>query len=106
MAADFGKLRDQISGVLTQHTDKTMTDLPAIEADVAQTLSRGFAYDSGEFRDRIVSFGAAILLPNGEPVGALGISLPDMNLPDDGIERYGGLVIHAARSVSSKLGRI
>ena len=106
LAADFGNLRDQISGVLTQYTDKTMTDMPAVEADVAQTLSRGFAYDSGEFRDRIVSFGAAILLPNGEPVGALGISLPDMNLPDDGIERYGGLVIHAARSVSSKLGRI
>jgi hypothetical protein len=29
-----------------------------------------------------------------------------MNLPEDGMERYGGLVTHAARSVSSKLGRI
>lgn len=106
LAADFANLRDQIAGALTVHTEKTLTDMTALEADVATTLARGFAYDSGEFRDRIVSFGAAILLPNGDTVGALGISLPDMNLPEGGIERYGGLVTHAARSVSSKLGRI
>lgn len=106
LAADFANLRDQIGSSLSSHTEKTLTEMPAIEADVATTLSRGFAYDSGEFRDRILSFGAAIVLPNGEPVGALGISLPDINLPEDGIDRYGGLVTHAARSVSSKLGRI
>jgi len=105
LAADFANLRDQVSVALTAHTDKTLTDMPAPEADVASTLSRGFAYDTGEFRDRILSFGAAIVLPNGERVGALGISLPDMNLPKDGIERYGGLVTHAARSVSTKLSR-
>lgn len=106
LAADFANVRDQVRGALTRHTDKTLTDMSALEADVATTLSRGFAYDAGEFRDRILSFGAAILLPSGEPVAALGISLPDMNLPEDGIERYGGLVTHAARSVSSKLGLI
>lgn len=105
LAADFTKLRDQISGALTQYTDKTLTDLSALEADIADTLARGYAFDTGEFRDRILSFGAAITLPTGEPVGALGISLPDINLPDDGIDRFGGLVSHAARSVSAKLGR-
>ncbi|MFK7869046.1 MAG: IclR family transcriptional regulator [Roseobacter sp.] len=105
LAAEFGKLRDQISGALTQHTDKTLTDMTALEADIALTLSRGFAYDAGEFRARILSFGAAIVLPGGEVVGALGISLPDINLPEGGIEKYGGLVAHAANSVSAKLGR-
>ncbi len=106
LAADFAKLRDQIKGRLTRHTDKTLTDLEALEKDIEQTVARGFAYDTGEFRDRILSFGAAIVLPGGEPVGALGISLPDINLPNGGVEKFGGLVAHAARSVSKKLGRI
>lgn len=106
LAADFGKLQDQIGGALTRHTDKTLTDMAALEEDIAATLARGYALDTGEFRDRILSFGAAITLPGGEPVGALGISLPDINLPEGGIDAFGGLVCHAARSVSAKLGRI
>lgn len=105
LAAEFAKLRDQISTALTHHTDKTLTDMTALEADIAATQARGYAFDTGEFRDRILSFGAAITLPGGEPVGALGISLPDVNLPDGGIERFGGLISHAANSVSAKLGR-
>lgn len=105
LAADFEKLRDQIGGALTGYTEKTLTDMPALEAEVAAIRTRGYAFDTGEFRERILSFGAAITLPGGEPVGALGISLPDVNLPEGGIDRFGGLVLHAARSVSAKLGR-
>jgi len=105
LAADYDRLRDQIGGVLTHHTAKTITDIAALDADIKATKARGYAYDTGEFRDRILSFGAAITLPGGEPVGALGISLPDINLPEGGVERYGGFVSHAARSVSAKLGR-
>jgi DNA-binding IclR family transcriptional regulator len=105
LAVEFPKLRDQIGEMLTRHTEKTLTDMTALEADVERTLARGFAYDDGEFRDRILSFGAAIVLPGGEVVGALGISLPDINLPADGIEKFGGLVSHAAKSVSAKLSR-
>jgi DNA-binding IclR family transcriptional regulator len=105
LAADFAKLRDQISGALTHHTDKTLTDMAELETDIALTQARGYAYDAGEFRARILSFGAAITLPGGEVVGALGISLPDVNLPEGGVEQFGSLVAHAANSVSAKLGR-
>lgn len=105
LAADYARLRDQIRGALTHHTEKTLTDLEALEADIAATQARGYAFDTGEFRDRILSFGAAITLPGGEPVGALGISLPDINLPENGIDHYGALVSHAAQSISVKLGR-
>lgn len=106
LAAEFDKLRDQISGALTPHTDRTITDLAVLEADLARAIKRGFAFDTGEFRDRILSFGAAITLPGGEAVGALGISVPDINLPEGGEERYGALVAHAARNVSHKLSSI
>jgi len=103
LAAEYAKLKDQIADKLTPHTDRSLTTMEALDVDVALTRKRGFAYDTGEFRDRILSFGAAITLPGGEPVGALGISLPDVNLPKDGIERYGALLVHAASSVSAKL---
>ncbi|MGB1235003.1 MAG: IclR family transcriptional regulator [Planktomarina sp.] len=105
LAADFAKLRDQVMTDLTRYTDRTLTTIEALEADIQQTQSRGYAYDTGEFRDRILSFGAAIVLPGGEPIAALGISLPDINMPEGGVERFGGLVMHAARNVSAKLGR-
>ncbi|GAA6202515.1 IclR family transcriptional regulator [Aquicoccus sp. SU-CL01552] len=105
LAADYDKLRDRVSTELVAHTDRTITDLSALDADVKATLKRGYAFDTGEFRERILSFGAPITLPGGEPVGALGISLPDINLPEDGIDRFGALVSHAARSVSAKVGR-
>ena len=104
LAAEYDKLREQIAGSLTRHTDRTITDLAGLDADVAETRRRGFAYDTGEFRERILSFGAAILLPGGEPVGAIGISLPDVNLIDNGEEKLGGLVFHSAQSISRKLG--
>ena len=105
LAADFAKLRDQLTESLTRHTERTITSMDKLAADVALTQTRGFAFDTGEFRDRILSLGAAVTLPGGEPVGALGISLPDVNLPEQGVEKYGALLVHAARSVSVKLAK-
>ncbi|WP_299783789.1 IclR family transcriptional regulator [uncultured Roseobacter sp.] len=76
LAADFAKLRDQVSGALTHHTAKTLTSIEALEADVAATRMRGFAFDTGEFRDRILSFGAAITLPGANRLGRLGYHCP------------------------------
>ena len=105
LAADYSKLRNQISKSLEQYTEKTKTKITQVDADVKSTLAKGYAFDDGEYRERVISLGAAIKLPGGEPVGALGISLPDINLPEDGVELYGALVAHAAASVSVKLGK-
>jgi DNA-binding IclR family transcriptional regulator len=106
LAADYARLRDQIVGSLTAHTNKTLVTAATLDEDIKRTQARGYALDTGEYRDRILSFGAAIVLPTGESVGALGVSLPDINLPDIGAERLGSLVSHAAQSVSAKLNRI
>lgn len=105
LAADYPKLRNQIAGTLAPFTDRTITDITTLEEDIALTRKLGYGYDTGEFRDRILSLGSVIALPGGEPVGALGISFPDVNMPDGGIEHYGSLIVHAARSVSAKLGK-
>ena len=105
LAADYSNLRDQLGKTLTRYTDKTITTLKMLDADIKATLLRGYAYDTGEFRERIVSLGAAITLPGGEPVGALGISLPDINMPEGGEAQYGTLVAKAAQSISAGLGQ-
>lgn len=89
LAADYTRLRDQIAKELTRYTDRTLTDINDLDADIALTKTRGYAYDKGECRDRIVNFGAAITLPGGQPIVALGISLPDISLPDMRAERLG-----------------
>jgi len=106
LAADYDNYRDRLIGNLSSHTSRTLTDIDALDADIRETLTRGYAFDTGEFRDRILSFGAPIRLPQGEVVAALGISLPDINLPEGGPERLGSLVQHAANSVTQKLQRV
>ena len=105
LAQNYNSLRGQIAGQLTRHTDLTIINLADLDADVEETLKRGYAYDRGEFRDRIHSVGAAICLPDGEAVAALGVSLPDVNMPEKGADWLGSLVLHAAASVSAKLAK-
>lgn len=106
LAADYDLLREQLAEALEPYTDRTITDLDSLDRDMAETRLRGYAIDTGEFRPNIFSFGAVIALPNGETVGALGVSVPDVNLRDGDIERIGAHVQHAARAVSENLARL
>lgn len=104
LSANYDVLREKVRGNLTRHTERTLTTIEALDADIAETRARGYAFDRGEFRDRGLSVGAPIMLGD-EAVAAIGISLPDVNLPDAGEEHLGALVQHAARAVSRKLSR-
>lgn len=105
LSANYAKYRPRLVGKLTRHTDKTLTSIEQLDKDIAATKDRRYAFDTGEFRERILSFGAPILLPDGDAIGAIGISLPDVNLADHGDAEIGALVVDAAASVSQKLGR-
>ena len=100
LAADYDRYRHQLRGNLTKYTDRTITSLKALDADVALTQGRGYALDQGEFRDRIYSFGAVVRLPDGRPVAAIGVSVPDVNLLAGREDEIGRLVVAAAEGVS------
>ncbi|MEM8978679.1 MAG: IclR family transcriptional regulator [Pseudomonadota bacterium] len=106
LAAEYRLLREHLSAPFERFTDKTITDFDTLDAVMAETRLRGYAEDTGEFRQNILSFGAAISLPNGETVGALGVSVPDVNLQEGDNDRIGAHVQHAARAVSESLGRL
>ena len=103
LAADYERLRDQMRGRLNKHTDRTITSIKRLDADVAGTLERGYAIDTGEYRERIYSFGAVVRLPNGRPVAAIGVSVPDVNLTEGRDAEIGTLVLRAANGVSAAL---
>jgi len=105
LAAKYDLLRDAIKDNLTAHTDKSLSTIEDLDADMLQTQKRGYAFDRGEFRDNILSFGGAVLLPDGEPIAALGISVPEFNLPKGGDKKFGKLVSAAAKSATEKLSR-
>ncbi len=106
LAEDYRLLRDQVAATLQPFTDHTITEREALDSDIAATKLRGYAIDKGEFRPNVFSFGAAIHLPDGETAGALGVSVPDINLSVGDSDRIGALLRHAARSVSENLGRL
>ncbi|ASJ73165.1 IclR family transcriptional regulator [Granulosicoccus antarcticus] len=105
LASNYTTLRDAVKGSLTRHTDKTLTRITDLDADMALTLERGYSYDSGEFREGIISVGAAISLPDQETIASVSISLPEVNLGDITKEKLGALVVEAAAKVSAKLQR-
>ena len=105
LAASYDRLRDQIRDHLIRYTDKTITSIKRLDTDMAATQERGYAIDEGEYRDRIHSFGAAVRLPNGDPIAAIGVSAPDVNLPDGRSDEIGALVLRAATDLARSLAQ-
>ena len=106
LAADYERLRDQMRQRLSRFTERTITSMKRLDADVAATQERGYAIDTGEYRERIYSFGAVVRLPNGRPVAAIGVSVPDVNLTEGREDEIGQLVLRAAEGVTEELTRL
>ena len=106
LAESYPMLRDVIATALDPFTDRTLTDLSKLDKDMAATRLRGYAVDTGEYRANIYSIGAVITLPDGGVAGALGISVPDVNLGEGDVEKFGALVKHAASATSNALTRL
>lgn len=105
IAANYPALRGALKGGLTKHTSRTITTLSALEADVESTRKNGYAFDTGEFREGVVGTGAAICLPNGVAIAAIGVSVLEANLREHGRDKLGRLVKEAGERISARLAR-
>lgn len=106
LAADYARYRPQLEGKLERYTDKTITSLDRLDSDMAETRERGVAIDIGEFREQVRSFGSAIVLPDGTLVGAIGVSVPEVNLGPGREAEICRSVLHAAAGASAALAQI
>ena len=105
LAVSYERLRERLKDNLKSYTRRTITSIKKMDLDVQETLDRGCAIDTGEYREHIMSFGAAILLPDGSPIAAIGVSAPEFNLSQDRIEEICQATIQAASSVSGSISK-
>ena len=96
------------AGGLPRYTPATITDWEALDADLREVPTRGWAADAEELEAGVVSIAAPIQDRRGVTVGAIGISGPVERLWADGEPRTDlvSFVREAARAVSRDLGAI
>jgi DNA-binding IclR family transcriptional regulator len=105
IAANYASLRGALKGGLAKYTSRTITTISELEADIEATKKNGYAFDSGEFREGVVGTGAAICLPNGIAIAAIGISVLETHLSEHGRDKLGRLVREAGERISAQLAR-
>lgn len=90
------------------YTPETITDPARLEALLADARANGFAWANGEYYNGDINVSAAILAPNGTPVGAVNVSLPSSRWTlVSAIAEIGPQVIETARAIGgSGLARV
>lgn len=89
----------------TAWTAETITEPDRLEALLAEARSRGFAWANGEYYQGDINVGAAILAPNGTPVGAVNVSAPSSRWTlAKAVEELGPQVVETARAIAGSGG--
>lgn len=86
-------------------TPSTLLTMDALYRAIEEVRSRGFAQvPHGEWRDGIAACACAIVGPNGDLAGAIGVSGPDSRVDQDSLDAFAPHVFSAAGTVSTALG--
>ena len=101
-ADEASELLERLS--LRRHTQTTLTDRDALDAELAETRALGFALDDEEDEDEVRCVGAAVLDHNTYPIGGICISAPTFQLSRERAVALGPDVVRAAREISIALG--
>lgn len=88
---------------LTAVTAATITDWPTLLEELQSVRVKGFARDSEEFREGVVSLSSVIVDRDGRPFGAFGASLP-VNRVAERQKEVVAVLHNTARSASESLG--
>jgi DNA-binding IclR family transcriptional regulator len=90
---------------LTAYTNRTIVTSAALNARIAQTRTRGWAFERAELSPNDASLAAVIREPGGLVVGAIGISGPADQLcsADEPLPALVGHVVTTARAISRDL---
>jgi IclR family acetate operon transcriptional repressor len=91
---------------LEAFTDRTLTTLPALSRDLAETKARGWSVDDEERNLGMRCVAAAIFNEFGEPVGGVSVSGPTVRVTPERLGRIGPLVREAAAEVTRLIGGV
>ena len=85
-------------------TDKTLTSLPALEAELETIRAQGYSFDDEEKTTGMRCVAAPVRDASGLAVAGLSVSGPTSRMTDAAIPRIATQVVAAARSLSESLG--
>ena len=89
---------------LPRFTERTLTDLDALAADLKATRERGWSLDDEERHEGMRCIAAPIFDASGAAVAGISISGPTVRFPDAALDALGDLVGQAAAEVTRRLG--
>lgn len=92
-----------LSGELERFSETTPADLPAVLEDLRRVREVGYATNDCAWRPGVGAVGAALVNPQGRPVGALAISVPVQRYDAERAGRLGPMAVAAARRISAAL---
>jgi sugar lactone lactonase YvrE/DNA-binding IclR family transcriptional regulator len=89
---------------MARFTGTTLTDVVALNADLALTRARGYAISCEEHLPGVNSVAVAIAGQDGTPLGALAVLAPASRMDDTNIHPIGRELIAAARRITGSAG--
>jgi len=99
--------RDALSarvGKLVAHTPHSITDIDALVAELQRTRARGYAENREEWRLGVCGLGAPVFNARGEPVVAVGMSVPSIRFARAEARELAENLRACARDASAALG--
>ena len=89
---------------LETFTERTLSTLPALARDLAETRERGWSVDDEERHPGMRCVAAAIFNEFGEPVGGVSVSGPTVRVTPERLAEIGPLVRDAAGEITAMIG--
>ncbi len=91
---------------LPQFTEATITNRDALQRELEETRSRGYAIDRGEHEVNIYCVGAPILRHDGRVIGACSVSGSDPEIITDKVTEFATRVMYTAQEISRRMGYV
>lgn len=103
LGLEAGPLQARL-GTLRPHTPNSIVDPHELDHELARTRSRGWAENREEWRIGVCGLGAPVFNARGEPVAAVGMSVPSIRFARSRARTLADMVARCARDASATLG--
>ena len=90
---------------MQQFTEKTLTTLPALLADLQAIRERGYAIDDEEHDLGVRCIAAPIFNWDDQPIAAISISAPSNRMTEEVRQKLAPKLMNAAEEISGLLGK-
>ncbi|BAB52580.1 mlr8761 [Mesorhizobium japonicum MAFF 303099] len=97
-------LREVLALGLERYTDRTTTEVSALESELDHIRKQGYALNVGEFIPEIAAVAAVIHDRRGRVAAAIAVTMPVFHFTQQIEQQLAPLVINAAAAISKRLG--